>query len=92
MSHNGNGSNGAHRTNARLREIITRERLTRREVSILLHKSITKSGQTPAVSKWLAKPTDAGNYRVMPASDLELLELKIELGHHKKLREAPAHE
>ena len=72
------------RTNARLREIIVRERLTRRQVSEMLYKSVTKTGQTPTVAKWLANPASSRNYREMPKSDLELLELKVAMGYHRR--------
>lgn len=63
--------------NERLRELMKAHSLTRADVAKLLHLAITKNGQTPAVAKWLAKPTDKNNYRPLKDSLLELLELKL---------------
>jgi hypothetical protein len=70
--------------NIRLREIMREYGLTRREVCELLHKAVTDTGQTPAVNKWLAKPTDLSNYRAMSDADLELLELKLAKSRPRK--------
>ena len=63
--------------NERLREILLEYDLTRADVSRLLHLTITSDGQTPAVNKWLANPTDKSNYRKMHAAYLELLEYRL---------------
>ena len=63
--------------NERLRALMKAHSLTRTEVAKLLHLAITKNGQTPAVAKWLAQPSDANNYRPMKDSLLELLEYKL---------------
>lgn len=63
--------------NERLRELMTDFNLTRSEVSSILHLSVTKNGQTPAVAKWLASPTDSSNFRHMGDAQLELLELRL---------------
>ena len=69
------------KNNERLRELMTRHRLSRLEVATLLHKAITKGRgtqlQAPAVNKWLAAPDDGANFRSMSDADMELLELKI---------------
>lgn len=63
--------------NDRLRELMKAYGLTRADVAKLLHLAITKNGQVPAVAKWLARPSDKGNFRPMKTSTLELLEYKL---------------
>ena len=63
--------------NERLRALIQGHGLTRREASELMRLSVTSSGRTPALDKYLSKQTDAGNFRRMPDAYLELLELKL---------------
>lgn len=63
--------------NERLRELMKKHGLTRQDVSGLLHLAITKNGQTPAVAKWLAHPTDSSNFRAMNDAMIELLEYKL---------------
>jgi len=63
--------------NERLRALMKKHGLTRIDVCELLHLAVTKNGQTPAVAKWLAHPTDSSNFRAMNDAMLELLELKL---------------
>lgn len=63
--------------NEKLRALMTKHGLTRTDVCELLHLSITKGGQTPAVAKWLSSPSATSNYRHMSDAYLELLELKL---------------
>lgn len=63
--------------NEKLRALMKKHQLTRADVCTLLHLSITRGGQTPAVAKWLATPTDSSNFRNMSDANLELLELKL---------------
>lgn len=73
--------------NERLRELIKKHGLRRRDVAAILNKS-----SSVAVNKWLAPESDTSNYRAMPDIELEMLELK--LGERELVlwsREAPAH-
>ena len=63
--------------NEKLRSLMKKHDLIRADVSTLLHLSITRGGQTPAVAKWLAPTTDRSNFRHMSDANLELLELKL---------------
>ena len=63
--------------NERLRELMKKHDLSRQDVSGLLHLAVTKNGQTPAVAKWLAHPTDSSNFRSMNDALIELLEYKL---------------
>jgi len=65
------------KNNERLRDLMKKHLLSRSDVCKLLHLSITRGGQTPAVAKWLASPTDSSNFRHMSDANLELLELKL---------------
>lgn len=61
-----------HPNNERLRELIKKHRLRRRDVASLLGKKTSV-----AVNKWLAPKSDPLNFRAMPDIELELLELKL---------------
>lgn len=63
--------------NDRLRELMKKHGLSRADVCRILNLAVTKGGQTPAVTKWLASPSDPGNYRAMPDLQLEMLEIKL---------------
>jgi len=79
--------------NERLRELMKKHDLTRADVCDLLHLSITKNGQTPAVAKWLASSKDSSNYRAMNDAMIELLELKLgerRVKRYKKRKKAAA--
>lgn len=69
-----------HKNNQRLKALMSEHGLTRKDVSELLGKPMP-GGRTPAVDKWLS-PRPSGseypdNYRPMPDSMLELLEIKL---------------
>lgn len=72
--------------NEKLRALMKKHDLTRTDVCELLHLSITKSGQTPAVAKWLASPEDRSNFRHMNDAMFELLELKLGERRLKRFR------
>lgn len=76
--------------NEKLRELMTKHELTRQDVCEILHLAITKNGQTPAVAKWLAHPTDSSNFRSMNDGMLELLELKLGERRVKRFRKRKA--
>lgn len=63
--------------NERLKELMEKHGLRRADVAEILHLAVTKDGQVPAVNKWLASTSDAGNYRQMNDAYLELLEYRL---------------
>lgn len=77
--------------NARLREIMEANHLSRADVGRLLGKKILANGACPVVNKWMASPLDKANYRRVPDGVLELLEAKLELAalkeKNRKLRQ-----
>jgi len=73
--------------NEKLRRLMKKHDLSRTDVCDLLHLSVTRQGQTPAVAKWLSSPEAVSNYRNMSDAYLELLQLKLgerELVIHEK--------